>query len=358
MSTPLRVCVIASARFPVAEPFSGGLEAHTHGLVRALRADGHDVSLFAAPGSDPELDVSPLAVATFRSSAAARADVGWTSQTWMSEHHAYLELMLALAQGNYGTFDVVHNNSLHHLPLAMSRMLDVPVVTTLHTPPLSWLESATHVASPRASYVAVSRSVARAWQGSIDPEVVYNGIDVDFWTPGPGGDRAVWFGRVVPEKAPHDAIDAARAAGLSIDLAGAVHDQGYFDREVRPRLGKEVRYVGHLDSNGLRRLVGGAAVTLVTPRWDEPFGLVAAEAMACGTPVAAWASGALPEIVDDTTGRLAAPGDLEGLRRAVTQASGLDRAGVRRRVVARFDRRTMVDAYLRVYERLAGPRAA
>ena len=101
-----------------------------------------------------------------------------------------------------------------------------------------------------------------------------------------------------------------------------------------------------------------SAVTLVTPRWDEPFGLVAAEAMACGTPVAAWASGALPEIVDDTTGRLAAPGDLEGLRRAVTQASGLDRAGVRRRVVERFDRRTMVDAYLRVYERLAGPRAA
>lgn len=358
MSAPLRVCVIASSRFPVAEPFAGGLEAHTHALTRALREDGHEVSLFAAPGSDPALGAQNLPVASFRSSSSAREDVGWTSETWMAEHHAYLDLMMALAEGRHGRFDVVHNNSLHHIPLAMSRLLPMPLLTTLHTPPLAWLESASRVAGPQVAFTAVSRTVAEAWRDVVDAEVVLNGVDTDRWTPGPGGGPAVWLGRLVPEKAPHEAIDAARSAGLALDLAGPVHDTAYVRAEVEPRLGPDVRYRGHLRGADLRRLVGAASVSLVTPRWAEPFGLVAAESMACGTPVAAWAAGALPEIVEPATGRLVEVGDVAGLGRAALAAAALDRDDVRRRAVARFDQRRMVASYVGLYRRLAGPRAA
>ena len=135
----LSICLVASSRFPVAEPFMGGLEAHTHALAGVLMQRGHRVSLFAAPGSDPALGATSLDVAPYTMSDAARADVGAPPEAWMQEHHAYLDLMLGISRGRHGPFDVVHNNSLHHLPVAMSEVLDVPVVTTLHTPPMQEL---------------------------------------------------------------------------------------------------------------------------------------------------------------------------------------------------------------------------
>lgn len=353
MSAPLRICLVASSRFPVGEPFMGGLEAHTHALATALLQRGHHVSLFAAAGSDPRLGATELPVAAYESSPAARADVGSPPESWMREHHAYLDLMMGLAQGRHGRFDVVHNNSLHHLPVAMSPLLATPVVTTLHTPPIPWLESAVAFASPRSSFVAVSDCVARMWRHAVNTVTVHNGVDTDFWRPGRGGGRALWSGRIVPEKAPHEALEAAARAGLALDLAGPVHDPEYFRREVEPRLGPRARYLGHLDAPALRVAVGAASVAVVTPRWEEPFGLVAAEAMSCGTPVAGYAGGALPEIVDPTSGVLVAPGDVVALGHAMHQAATLDRGLVRRRARTDFSHERMVERYERLYRQSA-----
>lgn len=352
MSATLRVCLIASPRFPVGEPFMGGLEAHTHALAHALLRRGHDVSLFAAPGSDPTLGATTLPVAAFRSSEAARADVSRTPEVWMQEHHAYLELMLSLARGHHGRFDVVHNNSLHHLPVALSSLLDVPVVTTLHTPPVAWLESAVQFASPSSRFVAVSRSVSRSWRHVVSSTTIPNAVDTDVWVPGPGGGRTLWFGRLVPEKAPHEAILAAHAAGRSIDLAGPVHDTAYAMEHVWPLLRPADRYLGHLQGQRLRSVVAQASVVVVTPQWDEPFGLVAAEAMASGTPVAAYDRGALREVVDERSGALASPGDVDALAHAIDRAALLDRDAVRRRAVEHFSIDRMVEGYLAVYRDL------
>ncbi len=351
MSRPLRICLVASSRFPVLEPFAGGLEALTHGLARELVRRGHEVSLFAAPGSDPRLPVTELPVPTFTPSAQARTDVGATPAQWMAEHHAYLGLMLDLGRDGHQRFDVVHNNSLHHLPVAMARSLTVPMVTTVHTPPLAWLESAAILADGAATFTAVSAHTARAWAHVVDCEVVMNGVDTTTWRSGHGGGPAVWSGRMVPEKAPHVALDAAALAGVPIVLAGPVPDRPYFDAEVAPRLGPAARYAGHLDHRALARLLGAAGVAVVTPDWDEPYGLVASEALACGTPVAAVARGALPEIVDDTVGALAAPGDLAGLADAIRRARGRSRAAARERAVRRFSVEQMVDGYERIYQR-------
>ena len=353
MTFRLRICLVASSRFPVREPFAGGLEAHTHVLATELVRRGHEVSLFAAPGSDPALPVTELPVAEFTSSEAARADVAAPPEHWMAEHHAYLGLMLDLADCGARRFDVVHNNSLHHLPVAMAAAVPVPMVTTLHTPPIPWLESAAAFAPPSSRFAAVSECTARAWRHAVTSTTILNGVDTDSWQPGPGGGSAAWWGRLVPEKAPHEAIDAARAAGLPLVLAGPTHDAAYFEAEVRPRLGSGVEYVGHLGQDELRTLVGAATVAVVAPLWDEPYGLVAAEAMACGTPVAAYARGALPEIVDATTGSLAAPGDVGALARAIAVAATRDRAEVRRTAVRRFAMARMVDDYERLYTDVA-----
>jgi glycosyltransferase involved in cell wall biosynthesis len=345
----VRICLIASSRFPVSEPFHGGLEAHTAGLAARLIARGHEVSVFAAPGSDPALNVDELAVPRFRSSAAARADVGATPEEWMQENHAYLGLMLALGRHGTQRFDVVHNNSLHHLPIAMAASTGLPFVTTLHTPPIAWLESALSYAPSTAVFAAVSRHTARAWSHAVDAHVVLNGVDTDRWRPGPGGDHAIWTGRLVPEKAPHVAIDAARLAGIRLDLAGPVQDRAYYAAEIVPRLGDDVRHVGHLGTDELVAAVGAARVAVLSPRWDEPYGLVAAEAMSCGTPVAAFARGALPELVTEPSGCLAERDDVHALADAIRAAAGLDRAQVRAHAVREFSVERMVDAYERLY---------
>lgn len=349
----MRICLIASSRFPVREPFQGGLEAQTATLASRLIARGHQVSLFAAPGSDPRLNVEELEVGFFEPSAAARQDVGAPPRRWMQEHHAYLQLMLELIATGADRFDVIHNNSLHHLPVAMAPALGVPVVSSLHTPPLAWLESAMALAGSDVTFTAVSDHTARAWSHAAQARVVRNGIDTDRWSAGPGGDRAVWTGRLVPEKAPHLAIRAAREAGLDVVLAGALLDRDYFDREVAPLLDEHVEYAGHLSTRELVELVGASRVAIVSPTWDEPYGLVAAEAMSCGTPVAAFSRGALPEIVSAEGGRLATPGSVASLAQAVRRASRLDRGGVRAHAVARLGIEPMVAGYERIYEQVS-----
>jgi glycosyltransferase involved in cell wall biosynthesis len=355
MSTgrPLRVCLIASSRFPIREPFAGGLEAHTHALAGELIRRGHHVSLFAAPGSDPTLGAHELDVDTFTSSGAARADVASPPERWIREHHAYLRLMLDLVRDGARRFDVVHNNSLHHLPVAMAEALPIPLVTTLHTPPVAWLESAARWAPPSSRFAAVSHEMGRSWRHVLRATTVHNGVDTDRWAVGPGGEGAIWTGRIVPEKAPHAAIDAARTAGVPLRLAGPVHDDAYFRREVSPRLGDDVQFLGHLSQADLCEFVGRAGVALVTPAWEEPYGLVVAEAMACGTPVAAFARGAMRELVDADTGRLARPADTVGLASAIREAADLSRTRVRAVAVEKWGLARMVDEYEALYRSLA-----
>ncbi|MEW2278493.1 replication initiation protein [Streptomyces cyaneofuscatus] len=207
----MRVALIASARFPVSEPFAGGLEAHTWALAKTLADRGHQVEPFAAPGSDPALGVRELPVHRPVLSDAARADVSMPDTLWMAEHHAYLRLMLDLARDGQERFDVVHNNSLHYLPVAMAPTLPLPVVTTLHTPPTPWMESAVQAQGQDAcpvTFTAVSAHTAAAWHATAPAaRVIRNGVDTHLW--------------VVRRRGPAVRLGRRSTAGHQSDLRGA-----------------------------------------------------------------------------------------------------------------------------------------
>ncbi|WP_372984913.1 glycosyltransferase [Microbacterium sp.] len=333
----LRVLVVAPERHPLRQPHAGGLEAVVWNRVRWLRSRGHHVELCAAEGSDfldADIDLHLPSPRWHRARDASDTDFPEGHRRLMTDAFARVRDRLDAPETRV---DVVDNHSLHGDPILWSREIGVPVVTTLHTPPLADMVIASNAldgSSPHR-FLAVSQYTARAWSAEgVEAFVFTNGVDTAQWSLGSGGGDWVWFGRIVPEKAPHLAIDAARRAGARLKLAGRVGDAAYFDREVRPRLGRGIDYVGALRQPELAALVGASSVALVTPVWSEPFGLVMAEALMTGTPVAAFDSGGTSEVLAGIPGTAVVPSaDTEALARAATSLVAQSRSGLRRRDV-------------------------
>jgi UDP-glucose:tetrahydrobiopterin glucosyltransferase len=341
----MKIAIVAHLKYPIAEPYSGGLEMHTHLLAYKLAERGHVVSLFASDGSD-----GPNVIHMGRPTAALERDPVQAMTITSVEHAAYTEIIGHLQNGS---FDIVHFNALHYLPLIHSRDINAKMVAVLHTPPFLPLEAAMRTASVGAVCISVSTSMARQWTGLASPAIVVeNGIDLERFAFSATPDRepfAFWFGRIVPEKGLHLAIDAARAASIPLRFAGPALDPHYWADEIAPRLGGTAIYLGHLLQKDIVDVLGRASVLLCTPRWEEPFGLVAVEALACGTPVAAFARGALLEIVDETCGALARADDVEDLATAIAYCLRLDRRACRIRAERCYDAERMVDRYEEIY---------
>lgn len=345
----MKIAVIAHLKHPVRAPFAGGLEAFTHAVTKSLIASGHDVTLFASAFSDPELNVqSILTDRNYDPSSGERLRDPDLSSEYIEEHHAYQKLMLDIDEQH---FDVIFNNCLHYVPVTMANVIRTPMLYVLHTPPFYELKHAIRqeLRSGRVRYATVSQANATSWS-SIIPEidVVYNGIDLNAWTYFPKGQQknyAAWFGRIHPDKGVHLAIQAAQKAGIPLKIAGSVSDKRYFKKLVEPLLNDQIELIGHLDHAGLNTLIGEARVSLVTPSWQEPFGLVVAESLACGTPVAGFTMGALPELVNEDSGKLVECGDTDALAAAIGLVCNLDREHIRQYAEDQFSFTKMMGQY-------------
>jgi glycosyltransferase involved in cell wall biosynthesis len=359
---PLSIALVGSARFGVNEPFAGGLEAHTVTTGLALQRAGHEVTIFAGPADEPrrcDIEVVPIVDSVLDTSSVERSDTQMSAEATQRMTQGYQAVLGTIAADR--RFDVVHNNSLHTVPVACDRAIGVPMVHALHCPPFDELADA-HLTRIRrfgpGCVIAVSASLAASWPG-ISTAVVPNGVSTRRWRPlddAARSDRCVWVGRIVPEKGPHLAIDAARLAGRRIVLAGPVQHRAYFDREIGPRLDDDAKWLGHLCHDSLVHLIGSSAVGVVTPLWDEPFGLVVAEMLACGTPVAVTDRGAIASFVNPSVAAISTDETAAAVAAAIDRAAQLDNDACRRHAATELSDDRMVDSYLRHYRNLVDRR--
>ncbi len=345
----MRIAVLAHLRHPIAPPFMGGMEAHCWHLVRGLAARGHEVTLFAT--GDSRAGGRLFAVLPRHYDAECPLpDSDALPAFYRRLDRAVATACDALSKGG---FDVIHNNTLHRYPPQLAHQKRLACVTSLHIPPFPVLHQAVlHSAAPWSRFTVTSRRQLASWWGDAPPPeaaVVHNGIDPALWPFSPQGDGSlVWAGRLTPNKGAHLAVRAAALLGRRLTLFGAIEDPAYFAGQIHPLLTPDIRYGGHLPGQGLARAFGRASALLFTPLWDEPFGLTAIEAMACGTPVAALDRGAAREVVGDA-GSIAPLSTPEALATAAVAALAMPRAIPRARVAACFTLDAMIDGYERQY---------
>jgi glycosyltransferase involved in cell wall biosynthesis len=265
-------------------------------------------------------------------------------------------LNLAAAVERGAEFDLIHYQAAYYpMSLAFARLSRTPIVQTLHHSP-SLGEVALWARYPEIPFVAISAEQSRLLRGVTQAGIVLHGIDTDvFPFRAQPEDYLLFLGRFTAGKGVLQAIDIARRAGMRLVLAAPEDD--YYREHVQPHVdGERVVYAGEVGHEGKVALAGGARALLYPVQAGEPFGLVLAEAMACGTPVAALDRGAVREVVDEgVTGRVFK--DEAQLLAGLPSVFALDRAAVRKRAVERFGIDRMVDEYIAVYERIAGRRA-
>jgi glycosyltransferase involved in cell wall biosynthesis len=257
---------------------------------------------------------------------------------------------------NRGRFDVVHDHC-GFAALAMANRIDTPLVHTLH----GQFTADTAAFYARHGHKAALVGISRAQLSSAPPglgsvESIPNPIDVRAWPlQERKGDYLLWIGRMTPEKGPHRAIAAARAVDVPLVLAGVIQpgQQAFFDREVAPHIdGDRVRFVGEVGGSAKRSLFARARGLLMPIRWNEPFGMVMVEALACGTPVIAFPEGAARELViDGKTGFLV--DDERAMAVAVGRLPRIDARDCRAWVSQHCDVEVVAAAYERTYRSVA-----
>ena len=334
----LRVAMVAPPWFEVPPVGYGGTEAVVGNLVNGLVAAGHHVTLFAAGANGTSAQVFVQIFETPPTEYLGDPMPEMAAAVEVERHLQGLE------------FDVIHDHSLAGPLLAPHRL--APTVVTVHGLVTGWYGSYYERLGTEVSPVAISadqraRNDAIQWAG-----MVHNAIDVSSYTAdATKDDYVLWLGRFCEDKAPHLAIDAARKRRRKIVLAGKCNEapeRAFFEREIAPRLGPDVEYVGEADAELKRELLARAAVLAFPIQWDEPFGMVMAEALASGTPIVAFPRGSVPEVVQyGKTGFVAR--DLDGFASALDAARGLDPKACRADAVARFDLPVMARGYGGVY---------
>jgi glycosyltransferase involved in cell wall biosynthesis len=302
-------------------------------LVEGLVDRGHDVTLIGV--AEPK--TSARFIRTYSNPQAPR--IG----------QSFPEVVHAAAVGRAIEdleVDIVQDNSLAGPLLAFGR--DTPTVVTAHGPVNGEIGELYRMLTPHVSMVAISDAQQRLAPDLSWVATVYNAIEIDEYPFRPEKDDfLLWLGRTNSDKGAHLAIDVARSVGSPIVLAGKcteASEREYFEREVAPRLGPDAEWTGEADNNRKKDLLSRARCLLFPLQWPEPFGIVMAEAMACGTPVVALNEGSVPEVVDTgVTGFVC--DKLKDMAAALERLEEIDAQACRKRVETCFSTDAMVSGY-------------
>ena len=335
----MRVAMLSSISWRTPPRAYGPWELVTSLLTEALVERGIDMTLFATLDSITGGKLDGVAARGYSEDDSLNAKV------WEALHIAHLFERAS-------NFDLIHNQA-DYLPLVFSRMVDTPIVTTIHGFSSPSILPVFQRYNGRSAYVAISDADRHP---SLNyAATIHHGIPIDDFPFDPvGSEDLLFFGRFHPDKGAAEAVLAARAVGRKLVMAGLVQDADYFASKVAPFIDdRTIEYRGVLGGADRTRALGQAHALLHLIGFEEPFGLSVIEAMACGTPVIAYAKGSMPElIVDGVTGFLV--DSFEEAVAAVDRVGEIDRAACRDHVANLFTVDRMADRYLELYRQLLG----
>jgi glycosyltransferase involved in cell wall biosynthesis len=356
----VKIAIMAPLVSAIREPQGGGSQAFVSDLARGLAGRGHEIHVYAATGSqipgvtviDTGVDPGSLAATLYRAAGPADRDLA-------PAESAFARAYSAVGEDQY---DLIHNHAFDVPAISLGAGLATPVAHTLHLPPDPAIASALRQAArgghpPAAACVSafqasIWRAVARI-DAILPPYVPTRSVP---WSDA-AGDGVVFAGRLSPEKGAAEAIDIAQAAGARIDVYGDVYDAGYARDQIGPRRhAPGVAVHQGVPRTSMWAAMARAAVVVCPARWDEPFGMAAADAQACGTPVVAFRRGGLAEIVvDGLTGFLVAPDDIRAAADSIRKTAQISRAACRDHAEKHLDLERSLDAHEQFYRRVIRP---
>jgi glycosyltransferase involved in cell wall biosynthesis len=339
----MRVALTADPELPVPPLHYGGIERVVDTLARGLTQRGHEVTLFAHPGS-----------------ASAGRAVAWPGRSSSSPLDTLRNAATLAREVARRRFDLVHSFSrvaylMPILPLAIPKLMTYQRAVTRRT-----VRFGDRLSRGTLTFSAISRAMMQDVEDIGRWRLVYNGVPLRLYdfAPRVAADAPLAFlGRIEEIKGPHIAIDVAERLDARLILAGNIPDRDWFQRHIAPRLdGRRVSYVGPVTDAEKNRLLGAARALLMPILWEEPFGIVMAEAMACGTPVIAFRRGSAPEVVaHGVTGFVV--DTAEAMAAAALRLPEISRALGRERAERLFSDEALVDGYLTIYQTLLAAKA-
>lgn len=316
----------------------GPWELVTSLLTEELVKNGIDVTLFATGDSITKANlraVSPKGYAE---------DISIDAKVWECLH-------ISECFEHADDFDIIHNQ-FDFLPLSYSKLIDTPIVTTIHGFSSQRIMPVYKKYNDTTHYISIS-------DADRSPELdytatIYHGIDLNQFTfnPEPEGDYIIYFGRIHKDKGTKEAIEIAQALGKQLIIAGIIQDQNYFDENVRPFLKKgKIEYIGSVDPIKRDTLLGNAKLLLHPINFNEPFGLSVVEAMACGTPVVAFNKGSMSELITNGVNGFLAENTEEAIEK-IMNIDNVNRLSCREIVGRKFSKEIMSQNYISIYRKI------
>jgi glycosyltransferase involved in cell wall biosynthesis len=338
----MKIAQVAPLYEAVPPKLYGGTERVVYYLTEELVSLGHNVTLFASGDSQTSAKLVAHVPEALR--------LNKSCEDSLAPHIIQLEEVVERAD----EFDIIHFHTDYiHFPF--THKLSTTYVTTLHgklTIPELQLIYNKFSDQP---VISISNNQRRPLPQANWVTTVYHGIPFDLHKAGNGRDGYLAFlGRVSPEKGLDKSISVAKAVGIKLKIAAKVDkaDQEYYEEQIKPLLDHPlIEFIGEINEEQKTEFLGNASALLFLINWDEPFGIVTIEAMACGTPVIAFSRGSVPEIIENGKNGFVVKDEEQAIE-AVKQVSSLDRKKVRECFEKRFTSRRMALNYLKVYQRL------
>lgn len=351
----MKIAIVGPIESAMTKKSVGGTETWTYGFAEYLVKVGHDVTLFGAEGTKFSGTFVPI---------CAHSDIADETGALSKQRFAVfsIEEMLALIE-RINEFDLVHISyySFHYF-LPFSNLIKKPIIETIHGSPMTDTDMEILFHKYQKPYfVFPTKSSADRWPKPKHSQIIYHGIKVEDFplSKNKNRDYFFWMGRLVEQKGITEAIKFARETNSKLIIAGPKNELKYFDENVKPYLNDKIQYVGELDLVQKVKYLQNAQAFLMPIFWDEPFGLVMVEAMACGTPVVAYGRGSVPELIEDSqTGFVCSPNDFDCFKNAALKIETLSHEeytkmslACRAHVEKNFTFKRMVTEYEAIYQK-------